>query len=288
MTAGEPWPTGESAAVESAPGESAPGESAHANVATLGFATVDFDLAVNGTAQPVAGAWVGESLLFALRERLGLVAAKDGCGEGECGACTVLMDGQPTAACLVPAVAAVGRDVRTPEIYAVPKPDAVASALAAHAGTGCGFCLPGIGMELRALLARNPKPGASAIREALSGHRCRCLPAEKFVEAMRAVLAEPEARAPGPATLQTAVPDRPGRPAPPSQAQSSQAALPQTAPPQTAPPQTAPSQAAQPRSPQPRPPRPRSAPPQAPPPPGLDESGSWSWQSALGEAADRP
>lgn len=234
MTAGEPWP----------PREFAPGD----------FVTVDFELAVNGAAQPVAGAWVGESLLFALRERLGLVAAKDGCGEGECGACTILMDGQPTAACLVPAVAAVGRDVRTPEIYAVPKPDAVASALAAHAGTGCGFCLPGIGMELRALLARNPKPGASAIREALSGHRCRCLPAEKFVDAMQAVLTErPAPRTPGPATLETAVPDRPGRAA----AQNSH----------TAPPPTAHTSASSPAS-----------------APALDESGSWSWQSGLGEA----
>lgn len=225
MTAGEPWPPEQ-------------------------FTTVDFELAVNGATQPVAGAWVGESLLFALRERLGLVAAKDGCGEGECGACTILMDGQPTAACLVPAVAAVGRDVRTPEIYAVPKPDTVASALAAHAGTGCGFCLPGIGMELRALLARNPKPGASAIREALSGHRCRCLPAEKFVDAMQAVLAErPAPRTPGPATLETAMPDRPGRPA-----SSSSAAHPSSAAPQSPP---APS-------------------------PALDESGSWSWQSGLG------
>jgi len=217
---------------------------------TAQFATVDFELAVNGAAQPVAGAWVGESLLFALRERLGLVAAKDGCGEGECGACTILMDGQPTAACLVPAVAAVGRDVRTPEIYAVPKPDTVASALAAHAGTGCGFCLPGIGMELRALLARNPKPGASAIREALSGHRCRCLPAERFVDAMQAVLTErPAPRTHGPATLETAVPDRPGR-AGPRNAHT-------TAPP----------------------------PPTVPAPaPALDESGSWSWQSGLGEA----
>ena len=232
MTAGEPWSPGEFPPADLAPERFVPEE----------FATVDFELAVNGAAQPVAGAWVGESLLFALRERLGLVAAKDGCGEGECGACTILMDGQPTAACLVPAVAAVGRDVRTPEIYAVPKPDTVASALAAHAGTGCGFCLPGIGMELRALLARNPKPGASAIREALSGHRCRCLPAEKFVDAMQAVLAErPAPRAPGPATLETAVPDRPGRAA--------------AAPPP--------------------PPQPQES-------PALDESGSWSWQSGLG------
>ena len=145
--------------------------------------TASYELAVNGTPQPVADAWIGESLLFVLRERLGFNAVKDGCGEGECGACTVLMDGQPTTACLVPAVTAVGRAIETPEVHAVPQPDAVATSLALHAGAGCGFCLPGIGMELRALLARNPNPSAPAVREALSGHRCRCLPPERFIAA---------------------------------------------------------------------------------------------------------
>jgi aerobic-type carbon monoxide dehydrogenase small subunit (CoxS/CutS family) len=156
-----------------------------------GWPTARYELAVNGTPQPVADAWIGESLLFVLRERLGFNAVKDGCGEGECGACTVLMDGQPTTACLVPAVTAVGRPIETPEVHAVPQPDAVATALALHAGAGCGFCLPGIGMELRALLARNATPSAAAIREALSGHRCRCLPPERFIaaadEAARAI-----------------------------------------------------------------------------------------------------
>ena len=153
--------------------------------------TASYELTVNGTPQPVAGAWIGESLLFVLRERLGFTAVKDGCGEGECGACTVLMDGQPTTACLVPAATATGRPVETPEVHAVPQPDAVAAALALHAGAGCGFCLPGIGMELRALLARNPQPSGAAVREALSGHRCRCLPPERFIaaadEAVRAL-----------------------------------------------------------------------------------------------------
>ena len=145
--------------------------------------TASYELAVNGTPQPVTDAWIGESLLFVLRERLGFNAVKDGCGEGECGACTVLMDGQPTVACLVPAVTAASRPIETPEVHAVPQPDAVAASLALHAGAGCGFCLPGIGMELRALLARNGTPSASAIREALSGHRCRCLPPERFIAA---------------------------------------------------------------------------------------------------------
>jgi aerobic-type carbon monoxide dehydrogenase small subunit (CoxS/CutS family) len=235
MTAGEPWPAANVAADDEdvappgfAPANFAPGdftavEFGAVESAPVDFATVDFELAVNGTAQPVAGAWIGESLLFALRERLGLVAAKDGCGEGECGACTVLMDGQPTAACLVPAVAAVGRDVRTPEIYAVPRPDAVAAALAVHAGTGCGYCLPGIGMELRALLARNPKPSAAAVREALSGHRCRCLPAECFVDAIGAVVSQlPEQQ--NPEQSGPRLPAQKTRPAPAAPAQHSAAA----------------------------------------------------------------
>lgn len=150
----------------------------------VGWATAGYQLTVNGTPQSVSDAWIGESLLFVLRERLGFTAVKDGCGEGECGACTVLLDGEPAVACLVPAVAAQGRAIETPEAHAVPQPDVVASALAARAGAGCGFCLPGIGTQVRALLARNAKPSSAAVREALSGHRCRCLPPERFVAAV--------------------------------------------------------------------------------------------------------
>jgi aerobic-type carbon monoxide dehydrogenase small subunit (CoxS/CutS family) len=248
MTAGEePWPPADSAAARFAPAD---------------FATVDFELAVNGTAQPVTGAWVGESLLFALRERLGLVAAKDGCGEGECGACTILMDGQPTVACVVPAVSAVGRDVRTPEIYAVPRPDPIAAALASRAGTGCGYCLPGIGMEMRALLARNPKPSAAAVRESLSGHRCRCLPAERFVDAVNTVVAQQQPKSAEPETAAVELATASGAPTP-------SPAVTTTSP---APAATA-----------------AAAKTMAPGPPRLDESGSWSWQVGplSGEAADR-
>jgi aerobic-type carbon monoxide dehydrogenase small subunit (CoxS/CutS family) len=149
------------------------------------WVTARYELTVNGTPQQVADAWIGESLLFVLRERLGLTAVKDGCGEGECGACTVLLDGHPAPSCLVPAVTAQALAIETPEVHAVPQPDPVAAALAAHAGAGCGFCLPGVGMELRALLERNPKPSAAAVRENLSGHRCRCLPPERFVAAVQ-------------------------------------------------------------------------------------------------------
>lgn len=155
----------------------------------------DYELTVNGARQPVGSAWIAESLLFVLRARLGLVSAKDGCSEGECGACTVLLDGQPATACLVPAVAAIGRAVETPEQFAVPTPDPVAAALAAGAGPGCGFCLPGIGMQVRALIARNPKPSSAAVREALAGNRCRCLSAEHFVAAAQKAAAQIESEA---------------------------------------------------------------------------------------------
>lgn len=169
----------------SQPGVNEPGlsEADASDPSAVEWATAGYELTVNGAAQPVSDAWIGENLLFVLRERLGFTAVKDGCGEGECGACTVLMDGQPTTACLVPAAAAAGRAIETPELHAVPQPDSVARALAAHAGAGCGFCLPGIGMEIRALLARNAKPSGAAVREALSGHRCRCLPPERFIAA---------------------------------------------------------------------------------------------------------
>jgi aerobic-type carbon monoxide dehydrogenase small subunit (CoxS/CutS family) len=161
--------------------------------------TCDLHLRVNGTERVVEDAWLGDSLLFVLRERLGLRAAKDGCGIGECGACAVLLDGQPVFACLVPAAAAVGRSLGTPEGYAADPRELVNEALVAHAGAGCGLCLPGVGISLRALLVRNKKPSTAAVREALSGHRCRCLPADEFVAVARQVLDEISHPAPKPA-----------------------------------------------------------------------------------------
>lgn len=181
--------------MSSEPGFADTGESTSG---VAGWPTAGYQVTVNGSSQPVSNAWIGESLLFVLRERLGFTAVKDGCGEGECGACTVLMDGQPVAACLVPAAAVPGRAIETPEAHAVPQPDAVAAALAGHAGAGCGFCLPGIGMQIRALLARSGKPSAAAVREALSGNRCRCLPPQRFIAAVddaAAALAREQARA---------------------------------------------------------------------------------------------
>lgn len=138
---------------------------------------------VNGEPVEVPEVYIADSLLFLLRERLGRTAAKDGCGEGECGACVVLLDGEPVLGCLTPALAAEGSAVTTAEAYG--EADRVAAALAAHCGAGCGYCLPGIGLSVRDLLARQPEPSEAAIRESLSGHLCRCLPPGHFVDAVR-------------------------------------------------------------------------------------------------------
>ena len=152
------------------------------------FAKVVIRCVVNGERVEVPEVWVADSLLFLLRDRLGRTAAKDGCGEGECGACLVLLDGEPVLGCLTPALAAEGSAVTTPEAYG--DGDPVSAALAAHCGAGCGYCLPGIGLSTRALLARQPEPSEAAIRESLSGHLCRCLPAGHFVDAVREVVEE--------------------------------------------------------------------------------------------------
>jgi aerobic-type carbon monoxide dehydrogenase small subunit (CoxS/CutS family) len=152
------------------------------------FAKVVIRCVVNGERVEVPEVWVADSLLFLLRDRLGRTAAKDGCGEGECGACLVLLDGEPVLGCLTPALAAEGSAVTTPEAYG--DGDAVSTALAAHCGAGCGYCLPGIGLSTRALLARQPEPSEAAIRESLSGHLCRCLPPGHFVDAVREVVQE--------------------------------------------------------------------------------------------------
>jgi carbon-monoxide dehydrogenase small subunit len=146
------------------------------------FTTLSVRFVLNGEPVEVPEVWVADSLLFVLRDRLGRTAAKDGCGEGECGACVVLVDGEPVLGCLTPALVAEGSAVTTAEAYG--DGDEVSAALAAHCGAGCGFCLPGIGLTTRSLLARQPEPSEAAIRESLSGHVCRCLPPGHFVDAV--------------------------------------------------------------------------------------------------------
>ncbi len=132
-------------------------------------------LRVNGADRPVTDAWIGESLLYVLRERLGLAGAKDGCSQGECGACNVQVDGRLVASCLVPAVTAAGSEVRTVEGLAVDgRPSDVQRALAKCGAVQCGFCVPGMAMTVHDLLEGNPAPTELEARQALCGNLCRC------------------------------------------------------------------------------------------------------------------
>ncbi|MFE3552180.1 2Fe-2S iron-sulfur cluster-binding protein [Streptomyces kronopolitis] len=134
-----------------------------------------FVLRVNGIDRPVTDAWIGESLLYVLRERLGLAGAKDGCSQGECGACSVQVDGRLVASCLVPAATAAGSEVRTVEGLAQNGvPSDVQRALAASGAVQCGFCVPGMAMTVHDLLEGNHAPSELETRKALCGNLCRC------------------------------------------------------------------------------------------------------------------
>lgn len=153
-------------------------------------------LRVNGADRPVTDAWIGESLLYVLRERLGLAGAKDGCSQGECGACNVQVDGRLVASCLVPAATAAGSEVRTVEGLAVDgRPSDVQRALAACGAVQCGFCVPGMAMTLHDLLEGNPAPTDLETRRALCGNLCRCSGYRGVLDAVQEVVAEREASA---------------------------------------------------------------------------------------------
>ncbi|MFI6933446.1 2Fe-2S iron-sulfur cluster-binding protein [Streptomyces sp. NPDC050287] len=154
----------------------------------------DYVLRVNGVERPVTDAWIGESLLYVLRERLGLAGAKDGCSQGECGACNVQVDGRLVASCLVPAVTAAGSEVRTVEGLAVDgQPSDVQRALAKCGAVQCGFCVPGMAMTVHDLLEGNPAPSEMETRQALCGNLCRCSGYRGVVDAVKEVVAEREA-----------------------------------------------------------------------------------------------
>ncbi|MFD4544840.1 2Fe-2S iron-sulfur cluster-binding protein [Streptomyces sp. NPDC058466] len=151
-------------------------------------------LRVNGADRPVTDAWIGESLLYVLRERLGLAGAKDGCSQGECGACNVQVDGRLVASCLVPGVTAAGSEVRTVEgLAADGQPSDVQRALAKCGAVQCGFCVPGMAMTVHDLLEGNPAPTELEARQALCGNLCRCSGYRGVLDAVREVVAEREA-----------------------------------------------------------------------------------------------
>ncbi|MER7057406.1 2Fe-2S iron-sulfur cluster-binding protein [Streptomyces sp. NPDC000351] len=153
-------------------------------------------LRVNGADRPVTDAWIGESLLYVLRERLGLAGAKDGCSQGECGACNVQVDGRLVASCLVPAVTSAGSEVRTVEgLAADGRPSDVQRALARRGAVQCGFCVPGMAMTVHNLLEGNPAPTELEARQALCGNLCRCSGYRGVLDAVQEVVAEREAHA---------------------------------------------------------------------------------------------
>ncbi|MDT0267863.1 2Fe-2S iron-sulfur cluster-binding protein [Streptomyces sp. DSM 44915] len=151
-------------------------------------------LRVNGAERQVTDAWIGESLLYVLRERLGLAGAKDGCAQGECGACSVQVDGRLVAACLVPAATAAGSEIRTVEgLGADGEPSDVQRALAG-CDVQCGFCLPGMAMTVHDLLEGNHAPTELETRHALCGNLCRCGGYRGVLDAVAEVVAERAAR----------------------------------------------------------------------------------------------
>ncbi len=140
---------------------------------------------VNGERQET-DVWEGESLLFALRERLGCPGSKNACEQGECGSCSVLLDGELVCACLVLAAQADGHDVVTVEgLSAGEELHPVQQAFVDAGAVQCGFCTPGLVVATAALLERTPSPSEDEIREALSGNLCRCTGYAKIFDAVR-------------------------------------------------------------------------------------------------------
>ena len=129
-----------------------------------------------------------DTLLEVLRENLGLVGTKEACGMGECGACTVLIDGIPILSCLTLAADAAGKAITTIEgVAGGDKLDPVQEAFIQHGAVQCGYCTPGMILTARELLSRERDPGETQIREAISGNLCRCTGYTKIVEAIQAV-----------------------------------------------------------------------------------------------------
>jgi carbon-monoxide dehydrogenase small subunit len=146
---------------------------------------VKIRLTVNGERKETE-VWEGESLLFALRERLGLPGSKNACEQGECGSCSVLLDGTLVCACLVLAAQTDGHHVVTVEgLGQDGQLHRVQEAFAETGAVQCGFCTPGLIVATADLLERNPDPSEDEMREALSGNLCRCTGYAKIFDAVR-------------------------------------------------------------------------------------------------------
>ena len=149
-------------------------------------------LRVNGEVHEAAG-HVTRSLLEVLREELGLTGTKHGCELGECGACTVLVDGEPIYSCLMLGLEAEGREVTTVEGLSVQgRPHPLQRAFSDLGAAQCGYCIPGILLAAKSLLDKDPSPARADIEEALSGNLCRCTGYTKIIEAVERAAADPD------------------------------------------------------------------------------------------------
>ena len=149
---------------------------------------IKIEFTLNGTLMEV-GVPPHWTLLKLLREKLGLTGTKEGCGIGECGACTVLLDGMPVNACLVLAPKVEGRKIETIEGLGSRKSlHPLQKSFIDHGAIQCGFCTPGILMSSKALLEKNSIPNREEIKEALSGHLCRCTGYHQIIEAIENTL----------------------------------------------------------------------------------------------------
>ena len=146
----------------------------------------EIEMIVNGNRHKVeVHPW--ETLLEILREKLQLTGTKEGCGLGECGACTVIMEGAAVNSCLIPAMEAEGKEVLTVEgLAANGKLHPIQQAFVAHGGMQCGFCTPGMILSSKNLLDRNPDPSEEEIREGIAGNFCRCTGYTKIIESIKA------------------------------------------------------------------------------------------------------
>ena len=153
------------------------------------------DCTINGERRQIDGVWEGESLLYVLRERMGLPGSKNACEQGECGSCSVYLDRTLVCSCLVLAGQAEGAEIVTVEGLNGAGEDLhpIQEAFLAAGAVQCGFCTPGLIVATHDLLARNPAPSEPEIREALAGNLCRCTGYEKILDAVRSAA---EARIP--------------------------------------------------------------------------------------------
>jgi aerobic carbon-monoxide dehydrogenase small subunit len=153
----------------------------------MGVVGMRLTCTINGEPREVDGVWEGESLLYVLRERLALPGSKNACEQGECGSCSVYLDGELVCSCLVAAGQAEGRDIVTVEGLALDEDELhpIQEAFLQAGAVQCGFCTPGLIVATHDLLQRNPSPSDPEIREALAGNLCRCTGYEKILDAVR-------------------------------------------------------------------------------------------------------